>query len=110
MHTPQPSAEGHDTSLVELVSAPGIGRGRGRGKKIKSVDNTPEFSPFAFRPFTLENLKQIPVGQEEEQFENFTPTRKGRGRGKKRLTGELSLSSENREKRGRETSNKSSIK
>ncbi|XP_073465240.1 bromodomain adjacent to zinc finger domain protein 1A [Aquarana catesbeiana] len=100
VHTPQPSAEGHETSLVELVSAPGHGRGRGRGKKIKSVDNTPDFSPFAFRPFTLENLKQIPIGQ-EEQFDLFTPTRKGRGRGKKRLS-EISTSDQgNRRSSGR---------
>lgn len=72
----------------------------GEEKKIKSVDNTPDFSPFAFRPFTLENLKQIPIGQ-EEQFDLFTPTRKGRGRGKKRLS-EISTSDQgNRRSSGR---------
>ncbi|KAM5129614.1 bromodomain adjacent to zinc finger domain protein 1A [Mantella aurantiaca] len=86
------SAEGHETSLVELVSAigRGRGRGRGRGKKIKSVDNTPVGSPFAFRPFSLDNIEQTPEGRSKPSY-TFTPTQKGRGRGKKRLS-EISLS------------------
>ncbi|CAI9612240.1 unnamed protein product, partial [Staurois parvus] len=100
VHTSQPSAEGHETSLVELVSASGHGRGRGRGKKIKSVDNTPVGSPFAFRPFSLDTVEQTPKGP-KEQFENVTPTRKGRGRGKKRSPEISSSDPGNRRSSGR---------
>ncbi|XP_018422559.1 PREDICTED: bromodomain adjacent to zinc finger domain protein 1A [Nanorana parkeri] len=100
MHTSQLHSEGHETSLLELVSAPGRGRGRGRGKKIKSVDNTPVGTPFAFRPFSLENAEQALKGR-NEQSENFTPTRKGRGRGKKRLSEISSGDQGNRRSSGR---------
>nr|DBA14261.1 TPA: hypothetical protein GDO54_005255 [Pyxicephalus adspersus] len=85
VHTSQPSTEAHGTSLLELVSTAGRGRGRGRGRKIKSVDNTPVGSPFAFRPFSLDNVEQTPKGRREKS-EDITPTQKGRGRGKKRLS------------------------
>lgn len=102
IHTSQPSAESHETSLLELVSTPGRGRGRGRGrgKKMKSVDNTPVGSPFAFRPFSLENSEQTPKGINDDS-ENLTPTRKGRGRGKKRLLEISSSDQGNRRSSGR---------
>ncbi|KAM3917997.1 bromodomain adjacent to zinc finger domain protein 1A [Leptodactylus fuscus] len=90
----QANLETHETSLVELVADNGLGRGRGRGrgrgKKIKSVDNTPVGSPFAFRPFTLDNVDQTPKGRKAKS-QNSTPAPvEGRGRGKRLLTPEIS--------------------
>ncbi|XP_075700265.1 bromodomain adjacent to zinc finger domain protein 1A isoform X2 [Rhinoderma darwinii] len=84
------NSEAHNASLVELVSIHGQGRGRGRGKKLKSVDSTPVGSPFAFRPFTLDNIEQTPKGR-SVQSESSPPTLvEARGRGKRLITAEIS--------------------
>ncbi|KAM4013616.1 bromodomain adjacent to zinc finger domain protein 1A isoform 1-T2 [Anomaloglossus baeobatrachus] len=86
---PEANAEAHDTLLVELVSGKGRGRGRGRGKKIKS-DSTPVGSPFAFRPFTLDNAEETPKGR-KAQSQTSTPSQvEGKGRGKRLLAAEMS--------------------
>ncbi|KAG8560770.1 hypothetical protein GDO81_015120 [Engystomops pustulosus] len=94
LSTSQANAEMHEASLVELVTdngpGRGRGRGRGRGKKMASVDNTPVGSPFAFRPFTLDNAEQTPKGR-RSQSQNSTPTPgETRGRGKRLITTEIS--------------------
>ncbi|XP_068110141.1 bromodomain adjacent to zinc finger domain protein 1A isoform X2 [Hyperolius riggenbachi] len=95
------NAEAHDSSLVELVSLAGRGRGRGRGKKIKSLDNTPVGSPFAFRPFSLENADQTPTAK-KKMTQYSTPGQvEGRGRGKKRPPDISSLDAGNRRSSGR---------
>ncbi|CAJ0944332.1 unnamed protein product, partial [Ranitomeya imitator] len=88
IHSPQEN-EPHDTSLLELVSVHSEGRGRGRGlgrgKKMKSVDSTPVGNPFAFRPFTLDNVEATPKAR-KAQSQNSTPTYvEAKGRGKRLL-------------------------
>ncbi|XP_044127439.1 bromodomain adjacent to zinc finger domain protein 1A isoform X2 [Bufo gargarizans] len=89
----QANAEIHEACFVELVSVDGQGRGRGRGrgrgKKMKSVDSTPVGSPFAFRPFTLDNAEQTPKGRRSQ---NSIPTHvEAKGRGKRLVTADLLL-------------------
>ncbi|KAM9294475.1 bromodomain adjacent to zinc finger domain protein 1A [Gastrophryne carolinensis] len=62
--------EDHNTSLVELISGPEQSRGRGRGKvkKMASVHNTPIGSPFAFRPFSLDNSDGTPKGRKRQSL------------------------------------------
>ncbi|XP_063803947.1 bromodomain adjacent to zinc finger domain protein 1A [Pseudophryne corroboree] len=96
----QPTANLHEASLVELVSVRGRGRGRGRGKKIKSGDNTPVGSPFAFRPFSLDNVEQTPKGR-KAQFQNSVQV-EAKGRGKKRMSADISsMEQGNRRSSGR---------
>lgn len=100
------NADAPEASLVELVSdhgqGRGRGRGRGRGKKMKSVDNTPVGSPFAFRPFTLDNVEQTPKGR-GVQLPNSTPTHmEAKGRGKRLIAAEISSGDQgNRRSSGR---------
>ncbi|XP_069807471.1 bromodomain adjacent to zinc finger domain protein 1A [Dendropsophus ebraccatus] len=105
-HSSQAKAESQEASLVELVSVPGQGRGRGRGRgrgKNQSADNTPVGSPFAFRPFTLDNVEQTPKGRMSKS-QNSTPTHmEGRGRGRRLITAEISLGDQgNRRSSGRQ--------
>ncbi|XP_077118877.1 bromodomain adjacent to zinc finger domain protein 1A [Ranitomeya variabilis] len=93
IHSPQEN-EPHNMSLLELVSVHSEGRGRGRGlgrgKKMKSVDSTPVGNPFAFRPFTLDNVEATPKAR-KAQSQNSTPTYvEAKGRGKRLLAAEMS--------------------
>ncbi|XP_056401374.1 bromodomain adjacent to zinc finger domain protein 1A [Hyla sarda] len=106
IHNSQSKAELHDASLVELVSIPGQSKGQGRGRgrgKSQSVDSTPIGSPFAFRPFTLDNVEQTPKGRIAKS-QNSTPSHvEARGRGKRLITAEISLADKgNRRSSGRQ--------
>ncbi|MEE6493198.1 hypothetical protein FKM82_016759 [Ascaphus truei] len=89
----QTSAASSDKSLVELVTPQEKGRWKGRrgglGKLHKSTENTPESSPFAFRPFSLETAERVSQGRSQSQ--NVLPVQTDpKGKGKKRRSAEMS--------------------
>ncbi|KAM4690073.1 bromodomain adjacent to zinc finger domain protein 1A [Rhinophrynus dorsalis] len=88
----QVNAFSHEASPIELISpqVKGRGRGRGRGKMQKSVDNTPESSPFSLRPFSLDISERPLPGRRSLPQGLLTVQPESKGRGKKRLSADIS--------------------